>query len=227
MPELRLSIQPLLSSFVYGAWLSSLMFTYFPPHETSPGTDSKWMIIQIFISASLLVIWTYLMPIKTCSDYKIIHPFQFLIRLRTVTSKSFSSTNLHNVLKGRIKSPSYSRKERRASTKLSKLSISFLCPKWNINTSCILQFLYTQIIFLLEMQLWVLNKRPLLCLQFLTLFTLPFPPSAVQWDRFVKEGDHSEYSNKAEIKLEFLKSPSVPSVKPDTSVTDQLWALKI
>lgn len=142
MPELGLSIQPSLSSFVYVVWLSSLMFIHFPPHETSPGTVSKWVIIQIFISASLLVIWTYLMPIKTCSDYKIIHPFQFLIRLLTVMSKSFSSTNLYNVLKGRmsIKSPSYSRRKRRVSPKLSKLSISFLCPTWNINTSCILQF---------------------------------------------------------------------------------------
>lgn len=69
--------------FCICSMMSSLMFTYFPPHETSPGTVSKWVIIQIFISSSSLVIWTYLMPIKTCSDYKIIHPFQFLIRLLT------------------------------------------------------------------------------------------------------------------------------------------------
>lgn len=177
------------------------MFTHFPPHETSPVTVSKWVITQIFISFSLLVIWTYFMPIKTCRDYKIIHPFQFLIRLLTVTSKSFSSTNLYNVLKGRmsIKSPSYKRKKRRVSLKLSKLSISFLCPIRSINTTCILQFfIYSNYSSTQpEMQLWVLNKRPLLCLQFLTLFSLPFPPSTVQWDKLApKEGGHSEHSKK-------------------------------
>lgn len=118
------------------------MFTHFPPHETSPVTVSKCVIIQTFISFALLVIWTYLMPIKICRDCKIIHPFQFLIRLLPVTSKSFSSTSLYNVLKGRmsIKSPSYNRKKRRVGPKSSKLSINFLCPIRDINTSCILQF---------------------------------------------------------------------------------------